>query len=105
MAIREYSDERGIPRRVLLPDNDTGNPKRGIPFSLNVDNLYPHMPVEFLQRLYPALWLRGIVTAEDALKPGAGALIAAAIMSIVQHDALTIQAVARGVYDGFDSDS
>lgn len=99
MELRDYYDERGIPRKVALPDGYTGDPKRGIPVSLNIDSLYDHMPVAFLQRLYPELWRRGIVTAQDALKPGGAGAIRAAILAVIDHDALNIQGIAKGVLD------
>ena len=97
MAIRDYTDERGILRKVAVPESFTGDLKRGIPISLNVDSVFEEMPISFLQRLYPAFYQRGIVTYEDTLQPGAAGRIQAAILSVVSHDALNIQALAKGV--------
>ncbi len=98
--IKDYTDERGILRKVAVPEGYKGDLKRGIPVSLNVDSLYEHMPVMFLQRFYPALYARGIVTYDDVLRPGGAGAIRAALLSVLDNDALNIQALAKEKQNG-----
>lgn len=85
-------------RRVLLP-NDDALPSEGIPLSLDVGQLYAHMPVEFVARLVESLWARGLVEPDDFFKPGAHELCRDAVMDTVKFDALSIISLARSMRD------
>lgn len=91
---RSFNDDRGIPRVVLIPVGETDN-QAGIPISLDLDRLYGHMPVEFQRSLYEALHAQGLVEPADFLKPGAGERFRAAMLSIIKHDFLSVQALAK----------
>lgn len=100
MGVRkvDYTDALGIPRRVLLPDEASGiDPSEGIPLSLDLDDLYAHMPPDFLRRLYTELWARGLVEPQDYLRPGAADLFMAALRAVVKYDALNAIALAKEV--------
>lgn len=90
----DYRDKDGIQRRVLLP-SEAVNPDEGIPVSLEVDQLYQHMPLEFRVKLVDELWAVGLVEPCDFLKPGAPEKTRAALLAVVKYDVLNIQTIAK----------
>lgn len=95
MRQAEYTDERGVKRLVLLPDDVTANPAEGIPLDLDVETLYPHMPAHFGARLKAELWARGLIQPSDYLSPGATEKIRAALLAVVKEDTMSILALAK----------
>lgn len=95
MKTVDYTDEHGIHRRVLLPKDFDGDPAEGIPVSLDLTHLYPHMPPDFHAWLTEELWARGLVEPKDFLTPAAPELIRAALFGAVRQDTLSIMALAK----------
>lgn len=91
----EYTDERGVPRLVVLPDDSSADPSEGIPVDLDVETLYPHMPPEFAARLKGELWKRGLVRPQDYLATGAAERIRSALLATVKADTLNILDLAK----------
>lgn len=88
----DYQDARGIQRRVLIPTTYVVPPEEGIPADIFaiLDELYADTPLSFRQRLYQALWRRGIIEIEH-LSTGQGVtLYMAALKEAVKHDALSV---------------
>lgn len=90
---QDYVDDDGIPKRVILPLGET-DPSMGIPVSLDLSSLYSHMPETFQRELYEALHAQGLVEAADYFKPGAAERFKAAMLSVIRHDFLSVQAIA-----------
>ena len=90
----DFTDERGLKRRVLLPDTG-GDPNEGIPVSLDVGTLYRHMPPEFIVRLTDALWAQGLIEPRDFLAAGAPERIRAALLATVKSDTMDIITLAK----------
>jgi len=95
---KDFRDERGIMRRVLLPHDDA-NPEEGVPLSLNLDHLYEHAPPDFVAQLSSALFSRGLVEPRDFLRPGGHELTRDAVLDCVREDALSIISLARSMLD------
>lgn len=95
MQKRDYTDPKGIKRRVALPEGATADVSEGIPISLDVGALYPHMPPEFVRALTDELWARDLVEPRDFLASGAHERIRAALLSVLKRDALDIVSFAR----------
>lgn len=89
----DTEDRSGLPIRVLVP-NDVPT-SEGIPVSMPLDDLFGHLPVEFRKMLYNRLWERGLVEPSDYLKPEAGNLYKATIMSIIRVDFLQLRTIAE----------
>lgn len=94
MIRRDYFDERGIQRRVLVPDETTPL-SEGIPISVPVDTLYDHMPTEFVVHLVNALFARNLIEPGDFFKAGAAELTRNAILEVCRQDALSIISLAK----------
>lgn len=90
------TNNTGVSQVVLLPDGET-DATLGIPVSLDLSTLYPHMPPEFVQILTRELHTRGLIEPCDYLKPGAAELYRAALLSVIRHDFLSIQTIAKEV--------
>ena len=90
----DYTDERGIKRRVLIPDH-TVPPEEGIPISLSLDAHFEGMPDRLLARLVDELWALDLITPADFLKPAALRNIQAAIAAFIRTDAFTLQSLAQ----------
>lgn len=88
----------GIPRTVLVPEGET-DLSTGIPVSLDLSPLYPHMPDSFLRELTSALHAVGLVKAVDYFKPEAGPNFRAAMLSVIRHDFSNVQALAKEELD------
>jgi hypothetical protein len=94
----DYTSAEGLPQRSLIPDDASGiDPSEGIPLHLDLDPLYGHLPLEFRQRLYQAIWAHGLVEPCDYLQPGAAEKFMAALRSIVKRDALDAAKLAKEV--------
>lgn len=94
MIRRDYFDERGIKRRVIVPDETTPL-SEGIPVSVPVDTLYSHMPTEFVVHLVNALFARNLIEPDDFFKAGAAELTRGAILDAARFDALDILTLAK----------
>jgi hypothetical protein len=90
----DYTDPAGIPRRVLLPEGEKDT-STGIPLSLDLSPLYGHMPTDFQARLYTALHAQGLIEPRDYFKAGASDRFKTAMLSVIRHDLLSIQALAK----------
>lgn len=90
----DTTDPLGIPQRVLIPQGETDT-SIGIPVSLDLSTLYPHMPDEFLKRLYEALHAQGLVEPADYFKAGADQRFKAAMLSVIRKDFLDCQTIAK----------
>lgn len=89
-----YTDPSGISRVVLLPQGET-DVKAGIPVSLDLSSLFGHMPDLFQRELYAALHAQGLVEAADYYKKGAAERFRAAMFTVIKHDFLNCQAIAK----------
>jgi hypothetical protein len=97
MQTIDYTDTNGIKRRVALPDGVTADVSEGIPISLDLSALYPHMPLDFVRSLTDELWARDLVEPRHFLAPGAHERIRAALLSVVKEDTLSIITYAKGL--------
>ena len=95
MRQTEYTDERGVKRLVLLPDDSAADASEGIPLDLDVETLYPHMPPAFTARLKAELWARGLIQPRDYLAPGAAEKVRSALLAVVKQDTMSILALAK----------
>lgn len=93
---KDFTDPDGIPQRVLVPEGET-DLKTGIPVSLDLSPLFSHMPEGFQRDLTQALHARGLVEAKDYFAPGAADLFRSAMLSVIKHDFLSVQALAKEV--------
>lgn len=90
----DYTDERGIKRRVLIPDH-TVPPEEGIPISIQLDKQFEGLPDTTLARLVDELWAVELIEPQDFFKPGAFPRIQAAIAAFIRTDAFTLQSLAK----------
>jgi hypothetical protein len=95
---KDFTDTDGVPRRVLLPHGETDT-SMGIPVSLDLSEVYGHMPDDFQTRLYTALHAQGLVEAGDYLKAGADQRFKAAMLSVIRNDFLSVQTIAKQELD------
>jgi hypothetical protein len=93
---QSYVDDKGITRIVLLPEGET-DIQAGIPLSVDLTELYEHMPLAFQRELYEALQAQGLVKVKDFFAPGAYKHFQAALLSVIKHDFLSVQAYLKGV--------
>jgi len=91
---KTYTTNDGLPAVVLIPDDET-DLDTGIPVSLDLTALYVHMPIDFQQRLYTALHAQGLVKAKDYFAAGAADRFKAALLSVIRHDFLSAQKIAK----------
>jgi len=89
-----YADGSGIPRVVLVPPDET-DLSRGIPLSLDLSSLYGHMPDTFQRAFYTALHDQGLIEPADFFKPGAAERYRRALLTVIKHDFLNVQALAK----------
>jgi hypothetical protein len=89
-----YEDGSGIPRVVLVPAGET-DLKRGIPLSFDLSPLFGHMPADFQREFYAALHAQGLVEPADYFKSGAAERYQAALRTVLKHDFLNIQTLAK----------
>lgn len=95
----DFISPSGIPRRVLVPQGET-NLAAGIPVSLDLSPLYPHMPDEFVRELTSACHAVGLIKAIDFLAPDAGQKFRAAMLSVIKHDFSNAQSLAKEELEG-----
>lgn len=88
-------DARGLQRRVLVTADGSSPTSEGIPISLDVSALYPHMPLAFVVALTDALWAVGLIEPKDYLAAGAAEKARAALLSVVKRDALDLISYAK----------
>lgn len=95
---RDFVDSRGVQQRVLVPEGST-NLAAGIPVSLDISELFNHMPDEFVVSFTAALHEQGLVKPADYFQPGASDRYRAALLMVIRHDFLSIQALAQKELD------
>jgi len=98
MITKDYRGEDGIMRRVLLPHDDAVT-SEGVPVSVDIGQLYPHAPPEFVARLSQALFDRGLIEPRDFLRPGAHELTRDAFLDVIREDALSIVSLAKSMME------
>lgn len=91
---KTYTDDTDIPRVVLVPAHET-DLKKGIPLSLDLTELFGHMPQEFQRAFYKALHAQGLVEPKDYFQRDAAERYRRALISVIKHDFLSIQALAN----------
>jgi hypothetical protein len=89
-----YQDGSGIPRVVLVPAGET-DLRKGIPVSLDLSPLFGHMPQTFQTAFYEALHTQGLIEPADYFKPDALERYRRALVTVIRHDFLSIQALAK----------
>lgn len=89
-----YEDGSGIPRVVLVPPGEKDY-RMGVPVSLDLSTLYGHMPESFQKALYEALHAQGLIEPKDFFAAGAAERYQRAIRTVLKHDFLNIQALAK----------
>lgn len=89
-----YIDDEGISKVVLLPPGET-DASIGIPVSLDVSTLYVHMPPGFNRALHEALHAQGLIEPADYFKTGAADRFKAAMLTVIRHDFLNAQTLAK----------
>ena len=95
---KSYIDASGLPSRVLVPEGTT-DLSIGIPVSLDISGLYSHMPSDFVVDFTTALHAQGLVKPADYFQPGASDRYRAALLMVIRHDFLNIQALAKQELD------
>ncbi len=90
----QYEDDSGIPRVVLIPAG-TEDKSKGIPLSLDLTPLFGHMPDTFQRALYAALHDQGLIEPLDFFKPGAAERYQRVLRTVIKHDFLSIQTLAK----------
>lgn len=95
---KNYVDASGIPSRVLVPEGAT-DLSAGIPVSLDISELYAHMPPQFVVDFTTALHAQGLVKPSDYFERGAADRYKAALLMVIRHDFLNIQALAKQEID------
>lgn len=91
MAIeKEYTDERGVQRRVIV-DKPNTKASEGIPIDVFdiLDNTFNESPLSFRIKLYKGLWDRGLIEKKDFLKSTAAKDFRSAILAAIARDAET----------------
>lgn len=91
---REYTNKQGVKTVVLVPEG-VSNLEAGIPISLDISSLFSHMPLEFVIEFTAALHAQGLVKPADYFQPGASDKYRAALLMVIRHDFLNIQALAK----------
>jgi hypothetical protein len=95
---KSYVDASGIPTRVIVPEGAT-DLSAGIPVSLDISTVYEHMPPQFVVDLTVALHAQGLVKPVDYFTPGASDRYRAALLMVIRHDFLNLQALAKQELD------
>jgi hypothetical protein len=89
-----YDNDLGIPQVVLIPLGESDK-TTGIPLSLDLSPLFGHMPASFQKALTTALHAQGLIEPADYFKPGAAERYQRAMRTVLKHDFLSIQALAK----------
>lgn len=90
---QSYKSDTGIPRVVFIPEGE--DPKMGIPASLDLSELFGHMPQSFQAAFYEALHAQGLIEPADYFKRDSADRYARALRSVLKHDFLSVQAIAQ----------
>lgn len=92
MIKRDYRDERGVMRRVFIPEGYEVSLQEGIPADIFdvLDELYADTPWSFRERLYTALWRRNIIEVVDLQSSQGATLYMAALKEAVKADAFSV---------------
>ena len=93
----DYTDSEGRKRRVLIPDGADIKPEEGILVSLDLDEVFPDAPADFLAKLHNELWARGLVEPQDFLKAGAPEEYKRALLAVIRLDFARIRQLANEV--------
>lgn len=91
---KTYTDDTDIPRVVLVPPQET-DLRKGIPLSLDLTPLFGHMPQAFQTAFYKALHAQGLIEPKDYFQRDAAERYRRALLSVIKHDFLSIQALAN----------
>ena len=94
----DYTDERGIKRRVLVPDY-TVPPQEGIPLSLRLDEACEGFSDALLARLVDQLWAVGLIEPKD-FQPGTLRQMQSALMATIQVDVFKLLELAKEQSNG-----
>lgn len=89
-----FDDDSGIPRVVLIPEHET-DLSRGIPLSLDLSPMIGHMPDKFQRAFTKALHDQGLIEPADYFKTGAAERYQRALRTVIKHDFLNAQALAK----------
>lgn len=90
----DFISPDGVPSKVLIPAGEKDLSK-GIPASLDLSPLYSHMPEGFVRELTIACHAVGLVKPIDYFAPDAPNRFRAAMLSVIKHDFLNAQALAK----------
>lgn len=95
---KPFVDDRGVATRVIVPEGET-DLSIGIPVSLDISELYSHMPRDFMVEFTAALHAQGLVKAADYFAVGASDRYKAALLMVIRSDFLSCQALAKQELD------
>lgn len=101
MVEKEFVDDRGIRRRVYVPDRYS-KPEEGMPIDVFaiLDDLLSDTPLSFRKSFYGRLWDIGLITPNDFLRKNAQADVRRAYQNAISSDAQKfIQAITKGVHN------
>lgn len=93
-AERKYTNPDGVQSVVLVPEGSE-NLAAGIPVSLDISQLFEHMPKEFVVSFTAALHEQGLIKPADYFQAGASDRYKAALLMVIRNDFLSIQALAQ----------
>lgn len=96
----DYVDGAGRKRRSLVPNGSGIHGTEGIPISLDLDDLYPDAPEEFMTLLHNELWARGLIEARDYGQPGAPEQFKRAVLAVIRLDFVRIKQLAEETDNG-----
>lgn len=89
-----FTNDLGYPQVVFIPEGEK-DLKAGIPISLDLTPLFGHMPESFQRELYKALHAQGLIEPVDFFKAGAADRYRRALLTVIKHDFLSIQSLAK----------
>lgn len=93
---KEFTDNEGFKTRVLLPDDHPEmDVEYGIEIGIDLREVFPNVPNEFLVRLQNSLFDRGFIERSDFRKPNALKDIRSAILQVTSYDANRILQYGR----------
>lgn len=98
LARKTFKDDSGVPRVVFVPEHET-DLRKGIPASLDLTPLFGHMPQAFQAAFYDALHAQGLIEADDFFQPDSAERYRRALFTVIKHDFLDIQALAKSEVD------
>lgn len=89
--IKEYTDERGIKRRVEV-DLPSRNPIEGVPVDVYdiLDERLKDTPMSFRRAFYDKLWQRNLIQVSDFKRRKARDQVREALLSSIACDATDI---------------